>query len=164
MNSGIKKKEAALQAVAFAAVVAADQWFKHWITVHIPLGSGKTIPLVPGVIHLTHLQNRGAAFGMLQGKRWFFLALLAAFCVLVVWALCTGQLPDRYSRSLAVLATGGAVANGIDRFLLGYVVDMFELEFMRFAVFNIADAVMNVCAVLFVLHLLLHWRETGQER
>ena len=159
MSAGIGKREKWGYGAAFGLTVAADQWFKHWITVQIPLGSGKTLPMIPGIVHLTYIQNRGAAFGMLQGKRWYFLALLAAFCVLVIWALRTGQLPDRFSRWLAVLATGGAVANGIDRALRGYVVDMFELEFMHFAVFNLADFVMNVCAILFVIHMLLHWKK-----
>ena len=58
-------------------------------------------------------------------------------------------------RWLAVLAMAGAIGNGIDRALYGYVVDMFELEFMHFAVFNIADIAINVCCILFVLLMLL---------
>ena len=52
-------------------------------------------------------------------------------------------------------AMAGAIGNGIDRALYGYVVDMFELEFMHFAVFNIADIAINVCCILFVLLMLL---------
>ena len=147
-------------AAVFAAVVALDQWFKRWITANIPqetVPAGNR-PLLPGVVHLTHIHNGGAAFGSFQGGRWFFLALLALFCGLVIWALRTGWLEDGFSRFLAVLAAAGAVGNGIDRALHGYVVDMFELEFMRFAVFNIADIALTVSAALFMLHLLLHWR------
>ena len=92
---------------------------------------------------------------MLSGGRWLFLALLAAFCVLVVWALVRHKLSAPWERWLAVLAMAGAIGNGIDRALYGYVVDMFELEFMHFAVFNIADIAINVCCILFVLLMLL---------
>ncbi len=165
MKSVRSGRQAAAYAAGVALVIAADQLFKSWITAHIPLNAGQgtgNIPLIPGVVHLTYIRNSGAAFGMLQGGRWIFLLLLAAFCVLVVWALHRNILRAPLQRWLAVLAAAAAVANGIDRALRGYVVDMFELEFMRFAVFNVADAVMNVCAVLFVL-LLLFQKEKKSE-
>lgn len=162
MTSAQKRKQVIGYLAAFLTVIAADQLFKGWIVRHIPLGGGGDIPLLPGVIHLTYIRNAGAAFGLMQGGRWIFLILLAAFCALVVWALRTRQLTDGFSRWMAVLACGGAVANGVDRAVYGYVVDMFELEFVRFAVFNVADAVMNVCAVLFLLRLLLHREPPAQ--
>jgi len=157
----IRKKEAALLALTFVGSVALDQWFKFWIRAHIPLNAAaaEELPLLPGVVHLTHIHNYGAAFGMLQGGRWIFLGLLAAFCVLVVWAIRSRWLPTPFSRFLAVLATGGAIGNGIDRFFYGYVVDMFEVEFMNFAVFNIADAFLCVSAAFFVVWTLLYKEE-----
>ena len=92
---------------------------------------------------------------MFSGGRWLFLALLAAFCVIVVWALVRHKLTAPWERWLAVLAMAGAIGNGIDRALYGHVVDMFELEFMHFAVFNIADIAINVSLhPLFAFHLL----------
>ena len=157
MKTEGKHRQTLWYVLVFAAVVAADQGLKSWVAGHIPLnaGPGDQIPLVPGFMHLTYIQNRGAAFGMLQGGRWFFLALLAMFCVLAVWALATNRLQRPAERWLAVLAMVGAVGNGIDRALHGYVVDMFELEFMEFAVFNIADFVINVSCIAFVLLVLL---------
>ena len=90
-----------------------------------------------------------------QQRRRLWHALLAAFCVIVVWALVRHKLTAPWERWLAVLAMAGAIGNGIDRALYGYVVDMFELEFMHFAVFNIADIAINVCCILFVLLMLL---------
>ena len=156
-----RKREGVLLSLVFVLSVAADQWFKHWITVHIPLNpaSADTIPLLPGVVHLSHIHNEGAAFGMMEGGRWIFLALLCVFCGLVIYALKTNWLSDEFSRVVAVLAAAGAVGNGIDRALYGYVVDMFELEFMRFAVFNVADSVLCVCAALFVIKTLTEKEE-----
>ena len=75
---------------------------------------------------------------------------MGVFCALVLWALCTGKLTASWERWLAVLAMGGALSNGIDRAVYGYVTDMLELEFMRFAVFNVADCFICVCAVLYM--------------
>lgn len=160
MNSGKKGRMTVWYLLAIGLVIAADQGLKAWTVAHIPLnaGSAEHVPLLPGVIHLTYIQNRGAAFGMMQGGRWVFLALLAAFCAVVIWALAANKLTRPMERWLAVLALGGAVGNGIDRALYGYVVDMFELEFMEFAVFNLADFVINVTCILFVIVVLLEDR------
>lgn len=152
-----EKKTVIGYVLASLAVIAADQALKAWVVRNIPLNAApaQQLPLIPGVVHLTHIRNSGVAFGMLAGGRWVFLALLAVFCVLVVWALVRRKLAAPWERWLAVLAMAGAVGNGIDRALYGYVVDMFELEFMHFAVFNIADIAINVCCILFVLLMLL---------
>ena len=160
-----RKKEAALLLFTFLGSIALDQWFKFWIRARIPLNAAaaEELPLIPGLVRLTHIHNYGAAFGMLEGGRWLFLGLLALFCALVLWAIRSRWLPTPFSRFLAVLATGGAIGNGIDRFFHGYVVDMFELEFMRFAVFNIADAFLCVSAALFVVWTMLYKEEKPNE-
>ena len=149
-----KKKSPVLgYMLAVAAVIALDQWLKAWVRANIPLDPtvSEQAPLIPGVIHLSHIHNEGVAFGMLRGGRWAFVALLGCFCVLVIWALAKGKLTAPWERWLAVLAMGGALSNGIDRALCGYVVDMLEVEFMRFAVFNLADCVICVSAFLYAL-------------
>lgn len=147
-----KKQPLGLYILASALVVAADQLLKAWVVKNVPLYPSPTeqVPLLPGIVHLSHIRNSGVAFGLLQGGRWAFLALLAAFAALVIWALSTGKLTAPWERWLAVLTLAGAVGNGIDRALQGYVVDMFEVEFMNFAVFNLADIVINVSCVLFI--------------
>ncbi|MBR6113651.1 MAG: signal peptidase II [Oscillospiraceae bacterium] len=138
--------------LAAAAVIALDQALKAWIRTAIPLdpAPAEQISLIPGLVHLSHIHNAGVAFGLLQGGRWAFLALLAVFCALVIWALRTDRLAAPWERWTAVLAMAGALSNGIDRAVCGYVVDMLELEFIRFPVFNLADSVINVSCVLFV--------------
>ena len=145
-------------ALAAAAVIALDQWLKAWVRGHIPVDPlpAEQIPLLPGVIHLSHIHNEGVAFGMLRGGRWGFVALLGFFCALVFWALSQKKLTTPWERWLAVLAMGGALSNGVDRVAFGYVVDMLEVEFMRFAVFNLADCVICVSAALYALLTLRH--------
>ncbi len=163
-----KKGPLWLYVLASAAVIAADQWLKAWVRQNIPLypSASQQLPLLPGVVHLSHIRNAGVAFGLLQGGRWAFLALLAVFAGLVIWAIAAGKLTAPWERWLAVLTLAGALGNGIDRALYGYVVDMLEVEFIRFPVFNLADCVINVCSILFVLLTLLKKEEgpktTGQ--
>ena len=160
-----KKTPAALYALAVAAVIALDQLSKAWIRAHIPLNpsAAEEIPAIPGLFHLSHIHNEGVAFGMLQGGRWAFVALLGAFCAAVIWALAAGKLTSPWERWLAVLAMGGALSNGIDRTVNGYVVDMIEVEFMRFAVFNVADCFICVCAFLYMALTLLK-KENNDDR
>lgn len=157
MNDSKSRRAAGLYVLACVIVVALDQALKAWVRANIPLNPSPAdcVPLIPGVIHLTHIHNGGVAFGLLQGGRWAFLALLAVFCGLVIWALKKNKLIAPWERWLAVLAMAGALGNGVDRALYGYVVDMLEVEFMNFWVFNLADCVINVSAVLFVLLTLL---------
>ena len=156
-----KKDPVALYILAAALVIGADQALKAWVSAHIPLNAAASeqVPLVPGLLHLTHIHNSGVAFGMLQGGRWVFLALLAVFAAVVVWALAARKLTAAWERWLAVIALAGAVGNGIDRLFHGFVVDMFELEFIRFAVFNIADFAINVSCIAFVILTLFPKKE-----
>lgn len=116
-----KKKTVIGYVLASLAIIAADQALKAWVVRSIPLNASaaQQRALIPGVVHLTHIRNSGVAFGMLSGGRWLFLALLAAFCVLVVWALVRHKLSAPWERWLAVLAMAGAIGNGIDRALYG---------------------------------------------
>ena len=149
-----------------AAVVALDQLFKAWVRANIPLypSAAEQIPLIPGVIHLSHIRNAGVAFGLLQGGRWAFLALLGVFCGLVIWAIAKGKLAAPWEKWLGVLAMAGALGNGIDRAIYGYVVDMLEVEFISFPVFNLADCVISVSCVLFMLLTLFKKEETEKGR
>ena len=153
MTSEGKKSPVWLYIAVSVAVIGLDQLFKSWVRNNIPLypAPSEQIPLIPGVIHLSHIRNAGVAFGLLQGGRWAFLALLAVFCALVIWAIAAGKLTTPWERWLGVLAMAGALGNGIDRALYGYVVDMLEVEVISFPVFNLADCVINVSCVLFII-------------
>ena len=136
---------------AFAVlIVVLDQWTKYLTVQNIPLG--EIVPFWDGVFHFTHIRNTGMAFSMLEGGRWFFLVMTVAALVLMAVSLKKKWVnhPVGYL-SLAMIA-GGAVGNLIDRTLYGYVVDMIEVEFMRFAVFNVADCAVCVGAAFLVIY------------
>ena len=138
---------------AFAGgIVALDQWTKALVMANIPLG-GK-VPVIDGLFHLTYVRNSGAAFSMLSGMRWLFLALLAAFFALIVFLIRKGFFTGRAELWCLAAICGGALGNAVDRALEGTVVDMIELEFMRFAVFNVADSFITCGAVALVICIL----------
>lgn len=136
---------------AFAVLsVALDQAVKAWVTVRIPHGG--VVPVWPGVFHLTNIHNSGMAFSMLEGGRWFFLVVtLLAFCVLA-YVLKKKWITHPLGLWALAAIAGGAVGNLIDRVRFGYVVDMIEVEFMRFAVFNVADCFVVCGAILLVIY------------
>ncbi len=141
--------------LALALVITvADQLFKYWITANIPLGGH--MDLIPGVIGLTYVQNTGAAFSLFSGMRWLLLVVTAAASVLIIVLLFQRRFATFGLVSLAMIL-GGALGNLIDRLFLGYVVDMFEVQFTNYAIFNIADCFVVVGGILFcIYYLFLH--------
>ena len=138
------------------AVVVLDQAVKLWVIRNIPLGSaGK--PLIPGVLSLTRVHNDGAAFSFLSGggAKWFFIALSLVFAAAVIAAVGTGFIRDKTEKLCLVMMAAGGLANCVDRFVYGYVVDMFKVELFHFAVFNAADAFITVFTLLFAAKVLL---------
>ena len=144
--------------IAFMAlIVVLDQAVKAVVSANIPLG--EMIPAIPGIFHWTHFHNTGAAFSMLQGGRWLFAAVCIiglAVTVVLVWKKV---LTNRFELWCLAAIFGGGIGNLIDRLSLGYVVDMIEVEFMNFAVFNIADAFISCGAVALVVYVLFFDRE-----
>ncbi len=151
-----------MQLLVALAVVVLDRLMKWWIVRSIPgemvngswVRTGENIPLLPGVIHLTQVHNYGAAFSILENRRWQLLVASVLLMAVVIWALFSGRVKHPAGRWALGLVLGGAVGNAIDRAALGYVVDMFEVEFMDYAVFNVADIFIVCGAILFCLYIL----------
>jgi len=104
----------------------------------------QSIPLIPGVFHFTYVQNTGAAFSLFAGGggwlRWLsFLVSLG----LMAWATF-GPRFSRWEQLGYGFVLGGAIGNGIDRFLLGFVIDFLDFRLINFPVFNIADVSINI--------------------
>lgn len=150
-------------AIVTVIVLIFDQLLKFWTTKNIPLlpadPTAEQIAesiheLIPGFIHLTNIHNDGAAFSILEGARWFFVVITVVFVIAVVVLISQEIIRGPLGRWSAVLVMAGAISNGLDRALYGYVVDMFEFEFMNFAIFNLADIFITVCGILFCVYIL----------
>lgn len=129
-----------------------DQFLKFWTVSNVALNTGIQ-PLIPGVLHITYIKNFGAAFGLFSGAawlRWALLVLLIAFTAVVVLAFLKGYFRTGFIKLAAVLLLAGLLGNGIDRAIYGYVPDIFEFEFVKFAIFNLADTLVLVGGILFV--------------
>ena len=133
-----------------AAVFAADRATKMFAG-RIPADG--TV-LVPGVVGLRYTENRGIAFSMLSGRPW----LLGVFSLLAIAAAFL-YLRKKEIRPLSMaglmMMLGGAAGNMVDRFVTGYVPDMIEFLFVRFAIFNVADVFLCTGCGLVILRLLL---------
>ena len=154
-----------LYAIIAAIILIGDQWLKYWVTVNITLSTGD-VALIPGVVKLVNIHNSGAAFGFLSNTeyaRWLFLGVAALFIIVIVVVLAKHLFKSRFANWCAVLALAGAVGNCIDRALYGYVVDMFKVEFMDFAVFNIADIFLVVACIAFVIYLIVDILKGGKD-
>ena len=148
----MKKKNWLLMGLFMAAIVAADQLTKALVRAEIPYGTA--VPLLPGIVQLTHVENVGAAFSMLGGGRWFFLALVAVFFAGAA-VLIRKKVLSKPAELWALAAVGGgAVGNAIDRALAGSVTDMIEPLFMEFAVFNVADIFITCGAVWLAVYVV----------
>ena len=134
------------------AIVGLDQLTKYLTVQNIPLGG--ELPVWEGVFHLTYFRNTGMAFSLLEGARWLFLALTAAFLVIAVLAVVRKWLTHPVALAALTMIVGGGVGNMIDRELHGAVVDMIELDFIRFAIFNVADCFVCIGAALLVVWVL----------
>ncbi len=118
-------------------------------------------PLLKGVFELYYLENRGSAFGLLQGKRVFFV-IMAVFILIVVpyiYAKIPLDKHFRYLHIVAILFLSGAVGNAIDRVFHGYVIDFFYFSLIDFPVFNVADIYVTVGTAAFMFLLLFYYRE-----
>ena len=146
-----------LDILVIVLLVGLDQLVKYLVRVHIPLGGH--LDFIPHVLGLSHLRNTGAAFSMLTGARWFFVAVTLAVVAGLFWVLLTRRIRHPLGRWMLVLVTAGAIGNLIDRAAFGYVVDMFETLFMNFPIFNVADIYVVVGGIGFALYyIFLHDR------
>ena len=136
-----------LMILCVLGITALDQITKYLVVQNIPLFS--EIPAIPGLFRLTYVQNTGAAFSMLQNMQWLFLIIFLVLTAAVIYDFWKKAMPfSKLERWLIVCIYAGGLGNMIDRFRFGYVVDMIELEFMNFPVFNVADCFITCGCIL----------------
>ncbi len=112
-----------------------------------------SLVMIPGVLAFTYAENTGMAFSLLSGQSWL-LGVVSAAVILIGYLVLRRYRLGTLASVAAMLMLGGAAGNMIDRFAYGYVVDMFEVTFMRFAIFNVADIFVCCGAALVVISVL----------
>lgn len=131
--------------------IIIDQIVKAEIVDHLELSQHKVI--LNGVFSLTHLRNNGAAWSLLEGQQWFFSIITILVLIVATWVLIKNINKNWYAFSLTLIISG-ALGNFIDRIRQGYVVDMFQLDFINFPIFNVADMLLSVGFVVLFIAIL----------
>ena len=148
--------------LAVLAIVIVDQWTKLLVLNNIPLYGH--VDAIPGLFHFTYVQNTGAAFSSFEGMRWMFVAVFLVLTLALVYERFKKPMPfNKFERWCIVSVYAGGLGNVIDRVRLGYVVDMIKLDFMKFAVFSVADCFITCGAIAMLISLVFFnkkfWKE-----
>ena len=149
-----------------AGLVALDQWVKWWTVTNIGGAAfdglafrgvwlDEAVDFIPHVLGLNFATNTGAAWSVMREHTWLLTAISAVVAVAILVAIARKWV--RHPAGVVILSVllAGAVGNLIDRVRLGYVVDMFNLQFMNYPVFNIADILVVIGAIGFAAYYLL---------
>lgn len=129
--------------------ILADQAFKFWIVGHLPLDHHQAF--LPGLVSLHHIHNFGAAWGFFSHSRLLLLSVSLLASLLLIHLIRQESARSPWLSLGYCLILSGAIGNGLDRLRLGYVVDMLDLDFMSFPIFNLADCLISVGAGLLVV-------------
>lgn len=144
-------------------LVAVDQVVKYLVLRYIPLGSH--VPFIPHLVELTYVQNTGAAFSMFEEHTWLLALISLVMSVVLALAIWKNFFRHPLGKVTLTLLLAGAVGNLIDRVFRHFVVDMFNVLFMNFAVFNVADICVVVGGIAAgVYYLFLMEKLEGREK
>ncbi|MPM25296.1 Lipoprotein signal peptidase [bioreactor metagenome] len=149
-----------LYALLVAVLVAADQLVKFQVRAHIPLYGSRT--LIPHFVGLTYVRNTGAAFSLFSEHTWILALISAVVSVAIIIVLAKGIVDTPVGRLCLSVVLAGTIGNLIDRAFIGYVTDMFDFLFMRFAVFNVADICVvcgGIATCIYLLFFYTKWEK-----
>ncbi len=144
--------------VAVVLGVILDQYTKALAVKHLADGP---IPIIKDVFELQYLENRGAAFGMLQGQQTFF--FIITIITLLLIAILYIRMPHTKHflplRICLVAIVAGAIGNMIDRVSLHYVIDFFYFKLINFPIFNVADIYATCASILLIALLIFYYKD-----
>lgn len=160
MNTNTKRITHYITAlISVVVLVCIDQFTKYLVVGH--LKDRPAYVLIRNIFQLEYLENRGAAFGILQNQRVFFYISVLLITVAVIWFYSKVPMEKKYLplRICAVLIVGGAFGNCIDRIRLNYVVDFFYFKLIDFPIFNVADIYVTLSAIALILVIFFYYKE-----
>ena len=163
MNNKMSKKKKILlivDAIMIVLLVAFDQFTKYLAVEN--LQDKPAYKIIEGILELNFLKNSGAAFGLLQNQKVFF--ILVAVLILFIIAYVLFRMPDdkKYNimHVLLVMIAAGAAGNMIDRIRQDYVVDFIYFVIINFPIFNVADIYVTCSTFLFIILFLFYYKES----
>lgn len=142
----------------FVILIIMDQLTKHLAVVRLKNQSAYN--LINGVLEFNYLENRGAAFGVLQNQKYFFVFVALIFWGVIVFVLIKVPTQKKYYslNILLVMIAAGAIGNMIDRVRYDYVVDFIYLVCIQFPIFNVADIYVTTATVILVFRILFVYK------
>jgi len=143
-------------------LVIADQITKYFTLNNLkPIGS---VEILEGILSFTYVENRGAAFGIMQNARWIFITFTLITIVAIIVYIIRTKTKDKTLLTALSLILAGGIGNMIDRILRGFVVDMIEVTFIDYPVFNFADCCVVIGAILLGVYILFIYKEPKKGR
>ena len=142
-----------------AVLIFVDQLTKQLVTEH--LSGGNKIIVIPNIFEMFYLENRGAAFGILQGQRELFFVITIVVLIGLLIFLYKIPFNKKYMPLFIVLMLifSGAIGNFIERVTKGYVVDFLYFKPINFPLFNVADSYITIACFVLLYLLLFHYKE-----
>lgn len=137
--------------IIVAILIGLDQIIKYWALNY--LQEVGTIPVINNIFNLTYVENRGAAFGMLQNNQIIFIVVAAIASCYGLYYLHTKKV-NNIGKIGILLVISGAIGNLIDRVRLGYVVDYLDFHIVWSYVFNLADCFVVIGTVLLCIYII----------
>lgn len=149
----------AIYAGVILLLILVDQATKYW-ALHF-LKDAPSIVWIPGVFELQYLENRGAAFGLFQNQKWFFVASAILVFFVVTWIYNRIPRTRKYLplQIISMLTVAGAIGNVIDRLYHGFVVDFFYFSLIDFPIFNVADIYVVVACAALAVFVLFYYKD-----
>lgn len=158
----MKKRKIILLIIDLAAMILftyLDQFTKNMAVLH--LKGQPSVPILKDILVLQYLENKGAAFGMLQNQKIFFIFIEVLILFVIGFVLVRMPSEKKYNlmHVILVLVASGAIGNMIDRMAQDYVVDFIYFVLIDFPIFNVADIYVTCATVIFVIVVLFYYKE-----
>ena len=153
-----------LNIITVTALVLLDQYTKVLAVKY--LKSQADIPIIKDIFELSYVENRGAAFGMMQNKQTFFIFTTVLVVGLILWIFHTMPMEKKFipGRITLICIVAGAIGNFIDRISQGFVVDFLYFKLINFPVFNVADIYVTCAVFVLAFLLLFYYKEEEIDR
>lgn len=168
MNSKLSKKKKIIQLIwdflVFAVLVIVDQITKYMAIDR--LKGQPALKLIDGVFELQYLENRGAAFGMLQNGQVFFVFAAVVMMTAILFVLIKAPMEKKYRpwHVFLVMIAAGGIGNMIDRLRLDYVVDFFYFSLIDFPIFNVADIYVTCSAIAILILGIFYYNDADLDK
>ena len=158
-----KKRLLTIDLLFMVLLIMADQFTKYFAVANLKNHEPRI--LWEGVFELHYLENRGAAFGMLQDQKVLFILIAVIILTVILYVLVKTPYQKMYTKLhiTLVLIAAGAVGNLIDRLRYDYVVDFLYFSLINFPIFNVADIYVTLSSIYLVILLLFVYKESDLE-